>query len=160
MCAGVFSIIDYCNSLYFGIQERLLNKLQSVQNAAVNLLRKKGGCLDVTTKEYIRKYHWLRVWERIIYKMCLLMHKAIKGVGPAWMQGLVAYNISERTLKLVQLPFLSKFGKRSFSRTGPRLWNLLPASVKNTDDTIAFKKGLKTFLFDGSERLMKKLYES
>ena len=87
------------------------------------------------------------------------MHKAIKGVGPAWMQDLISHNISEKTLKLVQLPFLSNFGRRSFSRTGPRLWNLLPASVKNTDDTVTFKRGLKTFLFDGSDRLMKKLYE-
>ena len=48
ICAGVFSILDYCNALYFGITERLLDKLQSVQNAAVNLLRRKCGSTERT----------------------------------------------------------------------------------------------------------------
>ena len=30
--------LDYCNSLFFGIYERLMNRLQSVQNAAARLL--------------------------------------------------------------------------------------------------------------------------
>ena len=34
ICACVFSKLDYCNSLYYGIYSRLLNKLQSVQNCS------------------------------------------------------------------------------------------------------------------------------
>ena len=30
--------LDYCNSLFFGISEGLMNRLQSVQNAAVRLV--------------------------------------------------------------------------------------------------------------------------
>ena len=47
--------------------------VDTVQNAAVNLLRRKCGRKDISKREYMRKYHWLRVRERIIFKICLLM---------------------------------------------------------------------------------------
>ena len=161
ICAGVSSVLDYCNSLYFGINEKLLEKLQSVQNAAVNLLRKKSGHRDVSKRDCMRKYHWLRIRERILFKMSLLMHKAMhQRSSPSWLQNLIQYNVSERTLKLVQLPFRSAYGKRSFSRTGPRLWNLLPCHVKNLSDTDKFKSALKTYPFDAGDILLRKLYET
>ena len=70
----------------------------------------------------------------------------------------MVYNSSARTLKLVQHPFKSAFGKRSFSRVGPRMWNLLPENIREQFDTDKFKSALKAFLF-GNERLVAKLYE-
>ena len=37
----VFSRLDYCNSLYYGISSQRLAKLQSVQNIAARLFRRK-----------------------------------------------------------------------------------------------------------------------
>ena len=86
---------------------------------------------------------------------CIKHHKN----SPEWLQNLITYNKSERTLNLNQLPFKSSYGKRSFSRTGPRMWNLLPTKLKNLCETVKFKKGLKTFLFEGCDRFLEKLYE-
>ena len=159
VCACIFAILDYCNALYYGVSSQLLNKLQSVQNSAARLLRKKGGLVnDVTISEFIRKMHWLRIKERIIYKLCLLVHKALHGFAPHSIQKLLLFNQSSRTEKLVQPPFKTDFGKRSFSRVGPRLWNLLPGRIRNEYDTDKFKSTLKTFLF-GNERFLDKLYE-
>ena len=161
ICAGIFSLLDYCNSLYFGINEKLLEKLQSVQNAAVNLLRKKSGRRDESKRECMRKCHWLPIRERILFKMALLMHKGMhQRSSPMWLQNLIEFNVSERTLKLVQHPFRTSYGKRSFTRTGPRLWNLLPSNVKDHCDTEKFKSELKTYLFDAGDKVMRKLYET
>ena len=112
VCACVFSEVDYCNALYFAIGENLLDKLQSVQNSAARNLKKKCGQYNASTREYFRKYHWLRVRERIIFKMCLHMHKGMHHHSPDWLQNLISYNVSERMLKLEQLPFKSSYGKR------------------------------------------------
>lgn len=161
ICTNVLSILDYCNALYFGINGDLMNKLQSVQNSAAKLLRSKSGDHGISTRIYTRKCHWLRVRERIVYKMCLQMYKGInQKTSPNWLQNLAVYNTSERTRKLVQLPFKSNYGRRTFSRTGPRMWNLLPAEVKYQNSIEKFKKALKTFLFDGSETFLNKLYET
>ena len=38
MTALIFSNLDYCNVIYFGIGKREIDKLQSVQNAAVRVI--------------------------------------------------------------------------------------------------------------------------
>jgi len=41
------------------------------------------------------------------------------------------------------------FGDRSFAATGPRLWNSLPARIRQPDnDTGEFRRQLKSFLFN------------
>jgi hypothetical protein len=161
ICACVFSKLDYCNSLYYGVNQHLIDKLQSVQNSAARLLRKKAGINnnDFTISQYINKCHWLRVRERITFKICLLVHKSLCGAAPQSLQKLFVYNTSERTLKLIQYPFKSSYGKRSFSRIGPRIWNLLPANLREEQDTPKFKTSLKTFLFERNEHFMLKLHE-
>ena len=141
VCACIFARLDYCNAIYFGIKSQLLDKLQSVQNSVARLLRKKANPVNnLTTAEFIKEMHWLRIRERIIYKICLLMHKALQGLAPQSLQDFVQYCQSIRTEILVQHPYKSKFGKRSFSRVGPRLWNLLPRNIRMEPDTDKFKK--------------------
>ena len=49
-----------------------------------------------------------------------------------------------------------KFGKRCFSHAGPKAWNALPAVLQDLTDHSAFKRQLKTFLF---ERTFTSLHE-
>ena len=63
---------------------------------------------------------------------------------------------STRTLLLTQYSYKSMFGDRSFSRIGPKIWNLLPMQLRIEKDTQKFKKMLKTFLFDESELIFTK----
>ena len=41
-----------------------------------------------------------------------------------------------------------KFGERCFSHAGPKAWNALPAELEDLTDHSAFKRQLKTFLFE------------
>jgi len=45
---------------------------------------------------------------------------------------------SERVLRILPIPF---------SIAGPRVWNTLPASVRDTNSSLRFRKLLKAFLF-------------
>ena len=51
----VLSKLDYCNSLYYGINGYLSDKLQSVQNSAARLLKKKNTFNDLPTNDFIGK---------------------------------------------------------------------------------------------------------
>ena len=46
----------------------------------------------------------------------------------------------------------TQFGDRSFAVAGPRVWNSLPAPLRDTNGIYSFRKQLKTFLFSGSAR--------
>jgi len=41
-----------------------------------------------------------------------------------------------------------KFGKRCFSHAGPKVWNELPTELQDLTDHSAFRRQLKTFLFE------------
>ena len=41
---------------------------------------------------------------------------------------------------------------RAFSTAAPRTWNQLPTELKRTKSTVAFRRGLKTFLFNRTYR--------
>ena len=146
--ACVFSRLDYCNSLYYGAQSYLLDKLQSVQNSAAQLLLRKRGLTNLTSTTCIRRHHWLRIRERIIFKICLLVHKCLNGNAPSSWSSLLTTCPSSRTMKLANKTYKSGFGNGSFSRVGPKLWNLLPIHLRMGKKSKHFKTGLKTYLFD------------
>ena len=157
ICACIFSRIDYCNSLYYGLNSPLINKLQSVQNTAARMLKRNdiGTPLD----EFIRKCHWLKVKERIIFKICLLIHKCLYGIAPSSLKELLTYKTLTRQSKLVEHSFKGIFGGRRFARIGPKIWNLLPFHVRMERQTVEFKTCLKTYLFANSRHLIEKLHE-
>ena len=156
--ALIFSRLDYCNALYYGIKAEFLNKLQYVQNSASRLVRKKN-CFRGATSEYIRKCHWLPIRERIVFKVCLMVHKCLHGIAPTCLSGMLKYVWSSRTMKLVQYKSKGKFGSRAFVCVGPRVWNILPQEIRMEKDEVKFKAMLKTFLFDGFNDFSQKLIE-
>jgi len=58
--AFISSRLDYCNSLLCGIADNLLQKLQSVQNAAARLIMRTGRREHITPA-VLRELHWLPV---------------------------------------------------------------------------------------------------
>ena len=146
VCASLLSKIDYCNALYYGINENLLRKLQTIQNSGVRLIRKRMN-QQVSTEELLRKFHWLPVKKRIAFKILLVVHKCLLGNAPWSLCDMIVMGTSSRTKKLEERSCYGVMGERSFQVAGPKLWNLLPLNVRMEEDTEEFKKKLKTFLF-------------
>ena len=74
--------IDYCNGVYYGINESLLKKLQTVQNSAMHIIRKRTNQHHISTSDLFKKYHWLPVKKRVVFKMMLIVHKCLIGKAP------------------------------------------------------------------------------
>ena len=157
--ACILSKLDYCNSLYYGINSSIVNKLQSVQNSAVHLIKSRENKQHLSTDAYLQKFHWLPVKERIIFKLMLLVHKCLTGKAPETIMMLLNYGNSMRTYKLDQQRSKGTFGSRAFSRSAPKLWNILPFNIRREKDTDKFKKLLKTYLFKESRNFMQKVKE-
>ena len=157
--ACIFSRIDYCNSLFYGVNNNLINKLQSVQNTAARLLRKKNGIGHIPLETYIRNCHWLKVKARIIFKICLIVHNSLHGIAPSSIKEYINYNTSTRTLQLIEPTYNGVVGGRRFARVGPKIWNLLPFHIRMECRRDKFKTSLKTYLFTEYERLLERIHE-
>ena len=106
----------------------------------------------VSSDELFSRLHWLKVRERIAYKVLVVVHKCVYGNAPIDLKNLVRFSTSNRTRKLEVRPCLGEMGKRAFSVCGPRLWNCLPTELRMNEDLDDFKKRLKTYLFRDGEK--------
>ena len=153
VCSYIFSRLDYCNSLFYGISVANITKLQHVQNCSARLILKKGNFLSLDN--VFLKFHWLKVKERILYKLLLIVHKCLHLQAP--LNQLFTYAEADRGMKLRETRVKSKFGDRSFSHIGPKLWNLLPKEIRYEHNTVIFKKVLKSFLITKGTVFMQKV---
>ncbi len=95
--ALISSRLDYCKSLYKGISQASILRLQKVQNAAARLL------MNIKKREHITasliSLHWLPVQYRIDFKLILLVYKSLHGLAPTYLSELLIKYRSGRTLK-------------------------------------------------------------
>ena len=147
VCSLILSRIDCCNIMYYGVSAENIGKMQRVQNSAARLACKVGSYDKVKSEDLLHKLHWLRIRERIAYKVLVTVHKCVNGNAPINVKNLVSLSQSNRLKNLEVRDYKSSYGERAFSVCGPRLWNSLPSKLRMVDEIEDFKSDLKTFLF-------------
>ena len=80
----VISRIDYCNCLLAGAPQYQLNRLQAVMNSAGRLICGLSK-FDHISQVLHDRLHWLAVAQRIHYRLCLLVYKALHGLAPQYL---------------------------------------------------------------------------
>jgi hypothetical protein len=73
--ALVVSKVDYCSSVLASVSGHLLDRLQSVLNAAARLVFSARRSEHITP--LLRELHWLRVPNRIRFRLCVLVYTAV-----------------------------------------------------------------------------------
>ena len=101
--ALVTSLLDYCNALFYGLPDYLIQRLQYVMNAAAKFIICKRKFDHVTP--LLIELHWVPVRQRIVFKILLYTFKALHGVTPMYLTELISPYIPRRALRSVdQLP--------------------------------------------------------
>ena len=143
--------LDYSNSLLLGSTEALINKLQKVQNMAYHIV--VGKCTYDHISEDMQGLHWLKICQRIVYKIAIMVFQCLRGNTPQYLKDhLVVNHACPLQLKSMnKLPVIrantSLAQKSSFNIAGPTIWNNLPDNLHNKQSLDNFKNKLKTHLF-------------
>ena len=142
----VFSKLDYCNSLYFGLNAQSINKLQVVQNSALRVIYGINRYDRISVTPLFTRLHWLKIRERIIFKLLLIIYKCLMVQEPYDLRNMLQLSLSDRTKKLASKRSVGTYGNRSFSVAAPKLWNALPQHIREEPTITKYKKLLKSYL--------------
>ena len=151
----VLTRLDYGSATLAGSPDQLLDKLQSVLNAAARLVC-SGRKYDHITP-LLCDLHWLPFPERITFRLAVLAYRCQHGLAPSYLATSiqrVADIDSRRRLRSASTDELivpstqrRTIGDRSFPVTAARAWNSLPPEVTSAPSLLTFKQRLKTELF-------------
>ena len=153
----ITSRLDFCNSILYNLPNKQIERLQQIQNQAALMLKRIPQGNHITP--LLRELHWLRIHDRIIFKILLLTHKAVTNTALEYLCDLIRLNVKSTTIRtrasfnpcLLCVHPISKtcansFFYRSFVYAAPTLWNALDLDIRLLPfDT--FKKNVKTHLF-------------
>ena len=132
--------------------------MQSVLNAAARLICSARKSEHITP--LLRELHWLRVPERIQFRLCVLAYRCVHGTAPAYLADslqLTAGAPARRRLcsadtMTLQVPSTrrSTLGDRAFPVAAARAWNSLPLATRATNSLLQFRRDTKTYFFRSS----------
>lgn len=160
--AFVSSHLDYCNCLLAGLPKSHIAPLQRIQNIAARLVTCTKRSEHITPA--LHSLHWLPIYQRICFKVLLLVYKIYHKTAPAYLQDLVSFRSASSTSSTRQLRSaanahlqlcpgprtMTRYGDRAFSSVAPKLWNNLPVDIRSAPNLDLFKNMLKTHLFNQS----------
>jgi len=104
------------------------------------LCRQKASLVgySVTSPPILKSLHWLKINERIEYKLLSLTYKALTTAQTTYLHSLISVQPPRATrsssvVTLSRLPTSSlRITSRSFRSASPHLWNQLPVSFRQS----------------------------
>ena len=83
--AFVSSRLDYCNAILHGLPEKLMRRLQSVQNGAARMITSALRRDHITP--ILRQLHWLPVGlrQRVDFNIAVLVFQCLTGHAPVYL---------------------------------------------------------------------------
>ena len=122
-------------------------------------------CTLVSKRKYDRitaairdSLHWLLVQQRIDYKLCVLVYKCLHQGAPVYLSQPCIPVVSSTSWShlrsaakeclVISYCMTKNYGQRSFSYSGPTLWNSLPLTLRDKSMSLSqFCSRLRTEMF-------------
>ena len=147
--ALILSKLNYCNSLLVGTANTHLDKLQLILNMACRVIFNLHKYDHVSNQ--LKSLHWLKVHERIVYKIACLVYNCMHGLAPQYLIYLLPSNPSKWILRskssasicLPRICRTSQVHQSSFQSIGPRIWASLPETAQRSGSINEFRASLK-----------------
>ena len=151
--AIVQSRLDYCNTLLLGTSEFQLHKLQQIQNMACRIICNLRRYDHIT--DSMKDLNWLKIHQRIHFKVACLMFNCIRKSAPKYLIELVLPVQQNRQLRSSVFDKCSAIYckttiayRSSFASAHPRIWNSLPPNIRKEPIKQSFTNYLKPISLD------------
>ena len=79
--------LDFCNSILYNVPRSKTDRLQRHQNQCARIMTKSPRREHFTP--VLKKLHWLKIQDRIIYKILMLTYKSYNNMAPPYLCELI-----------------------------------------------------------------------
>ena len=148
----VLSILNYCLRVWGSTNKTQMGRVSKLQNFAAKVAAGGARKYDHVTPIY-NKLKWLRMEDKYIYEVCILIFKIHFKFLPDWLFTLPTVaqirgeRFNTRNLDALYVPRTNTdTGARALNVIGPKLWNQLPQNVRCSQVISTFKIHLMKFL--------------
>jgi len=138
----VSSRLDQVNSILYGAASKHTDRLQRVQKALARIfMHQRSHCSPLSSTALLQNLHWLPIEWGIRFKLATLAYKALRLHEPVW-------TLQSSSSLLLSVPRCNfEFGSRAFRISAPKIWNSLPANIRDCPSLPTFRRHLKTHYF-------------
>lgn len=138
---------EYCATLLIDMGETQLNKLQVIQNRAMRVILQ---CNRYTKIEHmLQALQFMSIKQRLYYNVCIFIFKIIHNMAPKYLRDRleVIHNEDGRRTRqegIIAIKFVrTRSAQKSVCYEGVKLYNALPAEIRNCERIEVFKRMLK-----------------
>ena len=149
----VESRLRYCDVVWGNYGTSLINKLQHLQNCAVELIHPESESVDLSRA--FKEQSLLNVQQLTDYSTISMVYDSIHGNCPEYLTELFVpahdihhYQTRHTRNGLFPTHMNLVAAQRSFLNRGCHLWNSLPQTVQCASTTLCFKKNLFKFILE------------
>jgi len=130
-------------------------RLQRIQNTAAHLICRIKKFEHISTS--LQSLYWLPVVFRPRFKLLCIVFRALRGVGPLYLQELICpyrptCSLLSGSKNLLYVPACrtATYGNRLFTVETAIICNDLPQKVRDAENLSSFKRLLKTHFCDSA----------
>ena len=144
--AYILPHLDYCSTIWGNCSTTDTDRVIKFQKRAARVILDKD--VDTPLNELFKQLGWMRFDERSNFRKAVMMYKALHTLAPTYISSKFTYTNTIHQVNLrsssdstlyISKPNLEIF-RKSLAYSGPRIWNNLPISVRNTPSLDSFKE--------------------
>ena len=152
--AYILPIFDYGCMIWGQCSTYNMNRLLKLQKRAARIILQAD--FMTPSKQMFQKLGWLTFTKRVQYHTCVMVFKSLNRLAPEYLTNLLtrqsethSRNLRSNDKYMLKIPFArTAYYEKSFSVTGPRLWNSLPLQIRQSTGLNSFTKLLKAYLLN------------
>ena len=142
------SQFNYCPVIWMFHSRSLNNKINRLHERCLRIIYSDKNS---SFEELLEKDNSVSIHHRNIHRLSIEMYKVVHGIAPEIMNDIFQlreephYNL--RYTSQFNFPTIHSvnYGRESASYLGPKIWELIPSEIKNTNSLNSFKERIKTW---------------